>query len=106
MSVATHTNPTKIVRMQGPNWFRFNISTPEKYTSGFFNESDLESKSTLPKPLKLIGKELTLVDAVEKFHINLGGDKSDRIVVKFKDHEEVTEGMLVMIADFIGEMLG
>lgn len=100
-------NPTSILRMEGQNWYRFCISPPkENYKSGFFTKADLGEKSTLHPQLRIIANELAIMSAVESFHINLGGDASDRIVVKFNDDVLVDDGHLMVIADLIGERLG
>jgi hypothetical protein len=107
MSTAvTFNNPTKIIRLHGHNYIKFQIKAPHGASSGYYTSEDLDKLSSLHPQLKYIGRELLLMDNVEKFYINVGGDKPDRIVVKFVDHVVVTDGMLRVIADFIGERLG
>lgn len=108
MSTAvSFVNPTAIVRMPGHNHVRFCIQAPrDNYKAGYYSPDDVDGKEKLPTQLRIIGRELKLMNTVEKFHINLGGDKPDRIVVKFHDRVDVNDGLLTVIADFIAERLG
>ena len=107
MSTAvTFINPTRIIKQEGGNYFRFLIMTPKGAKRGYFNHEDVGDKSTLHPQLQAVAHELNGMMAVERFYINIGGDQPDRIVVKFSSNITVDDPVLDTIKQIIGNELG